>query len=46
MKASAEAGSLTGLQFLCADLDGDGVISAREARISLKASAGSAKIDW
>ena len=46
LKASAEAGSLTGLQFLCADLDGDGVISAREARISLKASAGSAKIDW
>ena len=46
LKASAEAGSLTGLQLLCADLDGDGVISAREARISLKASAGSAKIDW
>ena len=46
LKASAESGSLTGLQFLCADLDGDGVISAREARISLKASAGSAKIDW
>ena len=46
MTAVTRADSLDALQMLCADLNGDGKISAMEARQVLSAVTNSAAVKW